>query len=139
MSAVDRRLQRVGPREFRVTLFPGPRSTEYRVIAVVYRHGERTFRTVAAGQLPRPVAGGRGLLTDLARVVWELRRQWHVGWEPEAPREPLGGGGGDQPLPGVDGPLEYDPTRGLPLDADLADLYNLKRAPSPPQGQRRTE
>lgn len=107
--------QRPSRSEFRLTLYPSRDRTEWRLTRITWSRGEPTYLRLQGGALGLPVGGARGLLTDFARVVWELRRIWRIPLEPQAPREPLGGGGGDVPLPHPD---LLHPVSSWPLKGD---------------------
>ena len=107
-----------GRREYRLTLYPSRDRTEWRLVRVDWAYGSPTYTRVASGSLPLSVRGRRGYLQDLWRVLHQLERLWSTRLEPEAPREPLGGGGGDQPLPSMDWAFDVISQGGLPLDKD---------------------
>lgn len=87
---------------------------------VVWRSGSPSFTRITGGRLrwgPDSYRGPAAMLGDLWRILRDLEGQWALTPVPEAPREPLGGGGGaDVPLTGME-----DWSGSHPLDRGLDD------------------
>jgi hypothetical protein len=103
-------------REYRLTLYPSRDRTEWRLVRVDWHLGVPSFTRIEAGSLPLSIRGGRGYLLDIWRVIRELERRWKRTVAAEPPREPLGGGGGDVPLPGMEHLADVISFPGQPLD-----------------------